>query len=285
MLFAMPIVGSLDRDKIIYPLRDNMKKSDALQQVLALFGQLDELLALHRYAQKFGTATVLPDLVETPQHWLTLQAVRNPILAFENPDYVPNDIKIGQENLLFITGPNSGGKTAFSKTLAQVQMMAQIGSYVPAEKAELCTAQLISYQTPEFNRLGDSEGRFGTELQHTKRIFLATTPRSLVILDEIAEGTTQTEKVEIASNVLQGFHKIGNTTILITHNHELVERFQNDGMGCFRQAEFIHDTPTYKLIDGISKVSHADRIASRIGFGKDDIARYLGDKGVADNKP
>jgi DNA mismatch repair ATPase MutS len=270
----------LDRDKIIYPLRDYMNKSAALQEALALVGQLDELLALHRYAQKFGTATVLPELEESPQHHLTLRAVRNPVLAFENPDYVANDITIGQENLLFITGPNSGGKTAFSKTLAQVQLLAQIGSYVPAQEAKLCPAQLISYQTPEFNRLGDREGRFGTELQHTKRIFLATTPRSLVVLDEIAEGTTQTERVEIASNVLQGFHKIGNTTLLITHNHELVERFQTDGIGCFRQAEFVNDTPTYKLIDGISTISHADRIASRIGFAKEDIARYLGDKGV-----
>ena len=284
MLFAMPILGSFDRDKIIYPLRNYLRQSEALQNALALLGQLDELMALHRYAQGSQSPAVLPKIVEQRQHLLRLSSVRNPILTVSNPDYVANDIALDPDRLIFITGPNSGGKTAFCKTLAQVQLMAQIGGYVPAQEAELCPAQFISYQTPEFNRLGDSEGRFGTELQHTKRIFLAANPRSLVILDEIAEGTTQTERVEIAYNVLSGFHKLGNSTILITHNHELVERFQADGIGAYRQVEFVHDTPTYKLISGISRISHADRIASRIGFTKEDIARYLDDKGVEDHK-
>ena len=85
----------------------------------------------------------------------------------------------GAARLGFVTGPNSGGKTAFCKTLAQVQLLAQIGCYVPATDAEMAVADRIYYQAPETGSLADLEGRFGIELQRTKEIFLATTPRSL----------------------------------------------------------------------------------------------------------
>ncbi|MGH8523594.1 MAG: MutS-related protein, partial [Gammaproteobacteria bacterium] len=165
------------------------------------------------------------------------------------------------------------------KTLAQVQLLAQIGCYVPAADAEMAVADRIYYQTPETGSLADLEGRFGTELQRTKEIFLATTPRSLVILDEMAEGTTYEEKLAISHAILNGFRRIGNTTILITHNHELVERFRKDRIGLYRQVDFSHEAPTYRLIDGISKVSHAERVARKLGFAREDIEQYLTARG------
>jgi dsDNA-specific endonuclease/ATPase MutS2 len=74
---------------------------------------------------------------------------------------------------------------------------------------------------------------------------------------------------------LDGFREKGNSTVLITHNHELVDRYQQQGIGLAQQVEFENDRPTYRLIDGISRVSHADRIARKIGFSRDDIAQYL----------
>ena len=76
-------------------------------------------------------------------------------------------------------------------------------------------------------------------------------------------------------NILDGFYQKGNNTILITNNHELVDRFQVQGIGLARQVEFENDQPTYRLVEGISRVSHADRVAKKIGFSKEDIARYL----------
>jgi DNA mismatch repair ATPase MutS len=153
--------------------------------------------------------------------------------------------------------------------------MAQIGCYVPAERAALSVADRIFYQVPETSHLTDGEGRFGTELKRTKAIFLASTPRSLVIMDELSEGTTNEEKLEISISVLDGFREKGNTTVLITHNHELVDDYQTRGLGLPRQVEFQDERPTYRLIEGISRVSHADRIARKIGFSKEDIAQYL----------
>jgi len=95
------------------------------------------------------------------------------------------------------------------------------------------------------------------------------------VLDELSEGTTFEEKMESSSNVLDGFYRKGNNTILITHNHQLVDVFVDKGEGIARQVEFSNDLPSYKLIAGISRVSHADRVAKKIGFSKEDIDSYL----------
>jgi len=178
---------------------------------------------------------------------------------------------------VLLTGPNSGGKTAFCKTITQIQALAQIGCYVPAKTATMTVADRIFYQVPEISHLDDGEGRFGTELKRTKDIFLASTAKSLVVLDELSEGTTFEEKMEASSNVLNGFYRKGNSTILITHNHQLVDQFAKKATGIPKQVEFAKDAPTYRLIPGISRVSHADRVAKKIGFSKEDIDSYLAD--------
>jgi DNA mismatch repair ATPase MutS len=274
-----PIVGGFDRDSIIYPLRDGYRTSRDVQQALEALGQIDELLSFHRYAKAFGTATALPALLHSDRHTLILEAVRNPILGKGNAEYVPNDINLHGTRITFITGPNGGGKTAFCKTIAQVQLLAQIGCYVPAERAQLSVADRIFYQVPESNSLVDREGRFGTELQRTKAIFFASSPRSLVILDELAEGTTYQEKLEISHTILGGFYQVGNNTILVTHNHELAEQFRARDVGLYRQAEFVHGSPTHRLVDGISRISHAHKVAQRIGFAKEDIEKHLVERG------
>ncbi len=281
MLYG-PLIGGFDRDSIIYPLRDGYRDSRDVQQALEALGQIDELLSFHRYAKAFGSATVLPTLIESDQHAMVLKTVRNPILGKGNADYVPNDIDLNGARLTFITGPNGGGKTAFCKTIAQVQLLAQIGCYVSAEQAQVSVADRIFYQVPESNSLADREGRFGTELQRTKAIFFASSPRSLVILDELAEGTTYQEKLEISRTILGGFYQVGNNTILVTHNHELAEQFQKRDVGLYRQAEFTHGSPTYRLVEGISRVSHADKVARRIGFAKEDIEKHLVERGYGD---
>jgi DNA mismatch repair protein MutS len=278
-LLYIPIVGGFDRDGCIYPLRDIFRKSADMQNTLDSLGKLDELLSFIRFKESFGHPVTLPKVVDADRHCLALKGVRNPILGKNNPDYVPNDLELRDARLTLITGPNSGGKTAFCKTLAQTQLLAQIGCYVPAEQAELTAADRIFYQVPEISHLADGEGRFGTELRRTKDIFLATSPKSLVIMDELSEGTTHEEKIEISMNILEGFYQKGNNTVLITHNHELVDRFQEKGVGLARQVEFRNEQPTYRLIEGISRVSHADRVARKIGFSKEDIARYLTGKG------
>jgi DNA mismatch repair protein MutS len=244
---------------------------------LDALGQLDELLSFIRFADTFGHETVLPKLIEADHHRINLVDARNPVLGKVNENYVGNDFSLEDEKLVLITGPNSGGKTAFCKTITQIQLLAQTGSYVPAKSATLTVADRIFYQAPEISHLDDGEGRFGTELKRTKEIFLASTAKSLVVLDEMSEGTTFEEKMESSTTVLDGFYRKGNSTILITHNHQLVDALLKQRQGIAKQVEFANDAPTYKLVDGISRVSHADRVAKKIGFSKEDIDNYLAD--------
>lgn len=275
-----PIVGSFDRDGCIYPLRDIYRRSPEVQEAVDALGRLDELLSFRNYAEAYGPPMVLPTLLEGPSHRFSMKGARNPILGKNNRYYVPNDAALDGHCLTFITGPNSGGKTAFCKTVAQIQLLAQAGGYVPAASAELTVADRIFYQTPEMSALSDGEGRFGTELKRTKAIFLATSASSLVVLDELSEGTTTQEKLEISANILEGFHKKGNNTLLITHNHELVDVFQEQNIGLALQVEFAKERATHRLVPGISRVSHAHHVARKIGFAKEDIAKYLEEKGI-----
>jgi len=275
LLVYFPIVGGFDRDKCIVPLRNIYKTSDAVGETLDALGQLDELLSFLKFAEHFGHSVVLPTLIDSPHHRMNLTEARNPVLSKAYNDYVGNDLVLDDEKLMLVTGPNSGGKTAFCKTITQIQLLTQIGCFVPAKEAILTVADRIFYQVPEISHLNDGEGRFGTELKRTKDIFLATTEKSLVVLDELSEGTTFEEKMESSTNVLNGFYRKGNSTVLITHNHQLVDHFVKKKIGMPKQVEFANDAPTYKLIPGISRVSHADRVAKKIGFSKEDIDNYL----------
>jgi len=277
LLLYFPIVGGFDRDHCIVPLRNIYKSSPAVAKTLDAFGQLDELLSFLKFADNVGHDVVLPTLIDSEHHRINLSGAKNPVLSKIHSDYVGNDLVLEDDKLVFVTGPNSGGKTAFCKTVTQIQLLAQIGCFVPAKSATMTVADSIFYQCPEISHLSDGEGRFGTELKRTKDIFLATTAKSLVVLDELSEGTTFEEKMESSSNVLGGFYRKGNNTILITHNHQLVDLFVKQGIGLPRQVEFANDAPTYKLIPGISRVSHADRVAKKIGFSKEDIDHYLED--------
>jgi len=271
----LPIVGGFDRENCINPLRNLFKKAEPLGEMLGALGQLDELMAFVKFAETFPHSTVLPQLESGKHHRIKLAAAVNPVLGKTNAEYVANDFKLDDENLVLLTGPNSGGKTAFCKTLTQIQVLAQIGCYVPAKSAALTVADRIFYQVPEISHLDDGEGRFGTELKRTKEIFLATTSKSLVVLDELSEGTTFEEKMEASINTLNGFYRKGNSTVLITHNHQLVDHFVKEGAGVPLQVEFAKDAPTYRLVTGISCISHAARVAKKIGFSKEDIDNYL----------
>ncbi len=273
VLLAM---GVSDRDSIIYPLRKQFRESPELAKALEALGLMDELLSFCRYGQSSTGDKVLPEILDDKHHRLTVNQARNPLLIKYIPDYVPNDIHLDLAGrILIITGPNSGGKTAYCKTIAQIQLLGQIGCYIPATQGQLVPAEHIYYQVPDPGQLSAAMGRFGHELQRTREIFFTSTPRSLVVLDELSEGTTFEEKMTISEYILKGFHKLGASTLLVTHNHELCERLHSDGVGRYLQVEFMPQGPTHRLIEGISKVSHADRVASAIGFSQKDVEAHL----------
>jgi DNA mismatch repair protein MutS len=272
-------IGASDRDSVIYPLRKLFKQSAELARLLDVVGMIDEVTCFHRYSAAFGGNMTLPEILESERHFLSASGARNPILGSANPNYVPNDVLLDDAGrLLVITGPNSGGKTAYCKTVVQIQLLGQIGCYIPAAAARLVLAEHIFYQVPDPGHLDEGMGRFGHELKRTREIFFNSTARSLVVLDELSEGTTFEEKMELSEYVLKGFHKLGASTLLVTHNHELCERLQEKGIGRYLQGEFSAQGPTYRLIPGVSRVSHADRVAAALGFSKEDVEKHLAER-------
>lgn len=269
-------VSSSDRDSVIYPLQKLFRQSPELVKAMEALGMIDELLSLHRYAKTSSYEMILPEIISAGQHTFTAIQAKNPVLMNSKTHYVANDVRLDAANrLLIITGPNSGGKTAYCKMIVQLQILGQAGSYVPASMARMVPAEHIYYQVPDPGKLEEGMGRFAHELKQTREIFFNSSSLSLVILDELAEGTTFEEKMTLSEYVLKGFHQLGASTLLVTHNHELCERLQSEGIGSYLQVEFLQGEPTHRLIPGISRVSHADRVASAIGFSKADVEKHL----------
>jgi DNA mismatch repair ATPase MutS len=275
-LFIKPVK---DTEHFIEPFRKRCVDDHLFNRAIDAIGMIDELLSFRTFAVEFKHPATLPKIADKTCHFFEATGLRNPVLAKDNMDFVPNRVCMNRKRLTFITGPNSGGKTTICKSIIHNQLLAQIGSYVAAETATINIAERIWYQAPKFDGLQDDEGRFGTELSRTRDIFFSTTPKSLVILDELAEGTTYEERLHTSYNILNDFCTIGNSTILVTHNHSLVDRFMHEKKGQCVMVELKGDLSSYRIVPGISRISHADKIAEKINFTDSDRHRYMREKG------
>lgn len=274
------IPNAYDKKNFVMPLAGMYQHDINVNRAVESLGRIDELLSFYKYSQKMGHEMAMPTVTESDNHYFVAKNMRNPIIAKGNSDYVPNDAELKGQKLTVLTGPVSGGKTTICKTIAQIQVLAQLGCRVPAKEAELSIADYIAYQAPMFNSLTDEEGRFGTELKRTREIFFKTTPRSMVILDDsLAGASTHAESTKISHDIINGFYTIGNNTIVITHNVELAKMIYGEGRGQYLQAEFYGETPTYRIIEGIAERSHAEEVAKKIGFSRKHMQDHLRAKG------
>ena len=110
-------------------------------------------------------------------------------------------------------------------------------------------------------------------------MFVAATPQSLVILDELADGTSASERLPISRGIMWGFSQIGCGTVLVTHNYELAHMLVEEGSKSVK-FELRTGKPTYKASEGIASSSGADRVAEKVQFSKDDIAESLRQRGL-----
>lgn len=277
--YGLLIKPMLDYETAILPIRERLQLSNLFATAIEAVAAIDELLSFVRFDADMVHPTVMPEITNEDSHFFVARDLRNPVIARNDPDFVGNDINMARERIHFITGPNSGGKTTFCKSIVQNQILGQIGAPVVASAAMINMADRITYQAPAFDSLADPEGRFGTELKVTRDIFFSASPKSLVILDEIAEGTTSLEKMSFSADIMRGFKAIGNNTILVTHSHELADSFRQQNEGMHLQVEFDGENPTHRIVEGISRNSQALRVARKIGFSPADIQAYLEEQG------
>jgi DNA mismatch repair protein MutS len=152
---------------------------------------------------------------------------RHPVIEALLPDgtFVPNDARLdpAAEQLVLITGPNMAGKSTYMRQVAQIALLAQIGSFVPAKSAHVGICDRVFTRVGAADNLSRGDSTFMVEMRETAQILSKATRRSLVVLDEVGRGTSTFDGVSIAWAVAEHLHDaIGCRTLFATHYHELV---------------------------------------------------------------
>jgi DNA mismatch repair protein MSH3 len=202
-------------------LADISSKYHVFRDCVQALATLDCLLSLALVAGQPGY--VKPNY--TDEVCITVHQGRHPMVEQLLLDaYVPNNIDLtcDQTRALLITGPNMGGKSSYVRQVALIAIMGQIGSYVPAESAELGMLDAVFTRMGAFDNMMAGESTFMVELSETSDILKQASPRSLVILDELGRGTSTHDGVAIAGAVLD--HIVRETrslTLFITHYQSL----------------------------------------------------------------
>ena len=146
--------------------------------------------------------------------------------------YVPNDIYLDSERqqIIIITGPNMAGKSALSRQTALIVLLAQIGSFVPAESAKIGLVDKIFTRVGASDNISLGESTFMVEMTEAANILNNVTPRSLVLFDELGRGTSTYDGISIAWAIVEYLHehpKAQARTLFATHYHELNEMEKN----------------------------------------------------------
>ena len=197
---------------------------DAIQDTASALAEIDVLAGLADTARLYNYCR--PVLNESRN--LYLKGGRHPVLDQNIGDekFVPNDTALEpeQNRLWLITGPNMAGKSTYIRQVALITLMAQVGSFVPCESAEIGLVDRIFTRVGASDDIAKGQSTFMVEMNETAVIVNSATDNSLVILDEIGRGTSTFDGLSIAWSVAEHLHdEIGARTLFATHYHELTD--------------------------------------------------------------
>lgn len=260
-----------------------------LRDTIQSLALIDCLLSLAEVAQRPDYTK--PIFVDEPQ--IHIQGGRHPMVEQLLLDsYVPNDVSISSSpsssdpSALLITGPNMGGKSSYVRSIALIQIMAQIGSYVPAGHAELGLLDGVFTRMGAFDNMMRGESTFMVELGETAEILKMAGKRSLVVLDELGRGTSTHDGVAIAEGVLREIVERGIMCCFITHYQGLARLEGQQGMDGLRNVhvKFVEGTNEmgeeevtflYEVGPGVAHRSYGLNVArlAKVPRGVIEVAR------------
>lgn len=198
----------------------------AIQQTASAIAQLDVLAALADRALALNY--VRPAMNDT--NALRIKDGRHPVIeALPGAErFVPNDALLdgGSNQLILITGPNMAGKSTYIRQVALLVVMAQAGSFIPADEAEIGVVDRVFTRVGASDDLARGRSTFMVEMQETANILNNATSRSLIVLDEIGRGTSTFDGISIAWAVAEFLHndpRVKAKTLFATHYHELTD--------------------------------------------------------------
>ena len=226
ILNAQDRIGELESALFRQVVQQVGEASTSIMATAGAIAKLDVLCSLGEVAERHGY--VRPEMTETGA--LDIKQGRHPVVerTLSASGFVPNDTSMGDEEgqLVVLTGPNMSGKSTYIRQVALITLMAQLGSYVPAESANMGLVDRIFTRAGLQDDLAVGQSTFMVEMVETAAILNHATPRSLVILDEIGRGTSTYDGLAIARAVAEYIHshpRLGCKTLFATHYHELTE--------------------------------------------------------------
>src|SRR5437667_223336 len=265
--------------QLFQKLRDEtLRELGPIQQTAAAVAVLDVICALAETARLFRYCR--PKLNDTLR--LVIKDGRHPVLDQNllEEKFVPNDTALDCENLrlAIITGPNMAGKSTYIRQVALIVLMAQIGSFVPAESAEIGLVDRIFTRVGANDGLARGQSTFMVEMNETSNIVNNATERSLVILDEIGRGTSTFDGLSIAWSVAEFLHdKIKARSLFATHYHELTKlAAERKGVGNFNVAVREWNEQIIflrKIVPGGADKSYGIQVARLAGLPKEILDR------------
>jgi DNA mismatch repair protein MutS2 len=236
-------------------------------------------------AEALGLAVCIPKWTAEPGVAADLRGLFNPFLLNGEHPPVPCALQCEREQLVLITGPNSGGKTRLLQSLGISQLLAQTGFYVPARQALLTWRKGLFVSGYEESAVDEQEGRLGAELVRIRQVFERIGPDQLVILDELCSGTNPSEAEALICLVLELLGRFKPQAFITTHFLEFARNLSEcppvPAMS-FLQAQLDdRQKPTYQFVPGVASTSLAAQTAARLGVTREDleamIARRLPD--------
>lgn len=203
-------------------LREHIKTyTERLQKQAKIISELDCLQSFAEIAQKYNY--VKPEFSDNKT--LSLENSRHPVVerVMDYNDYVPNDCKLDKDNFIYlITGPNMSGKSTYMRQVAIISLMAQMGAYVPCDKAELPIFDQIFTRIGAADDLVSGKSTFMVEMLEAQKALTYATEDSLIIFDEIGRGTSTYDGLALAQAMIEYVAQTSHAkTLFSTHYHEL----------------------------------------------------------------
>jgi len=263
-------------------IKDNSQrilKAAALVAETDFYNSLGRVARANRYVMP-----IIKDLTDSPDGTIEIKGGRHPVIEKALPpgEFVPNDtlLNTADQRVHIITGPNMAGKSTYIRQVGLITLMAQIGSFVPADKAVVTIADRIFTRVGASDRLARGQSTFMVEMTETANIVNNATPASLILLDELGRGTSTYDGLSLAwaiTEFISDNPALRCRTLFATHYHELTEmENMRRGVVNFQVAvKEVNDRIVFlrKIIAGGCDDSYGIEVARLAGIPDPIIAR------------
>lgn len=280
ILNARDRISQLESELFHRVCRQVATASERILAVASALANLDVFSSLAEVAMRYSC--VRPRLTMGKE--IIITQGRHPVVenSLIDSSFVPNDTCLSNDDaqLIVLTGPNMSGKSTYLRQVALIVLLAQTGSFVPADSATIGLVDRIFTRIGAGEDIAAGQSTFMVEMVETANILNNATPRSLIILDEIGRGTSTYDGLSIARAVVEYIHSypgLGAKTLFATHYHELVEmasflpRVKNFNVAVAEEKGEI--TFLYKIVPGGVDRSYGIHVAQLAGLPKSVVHR------------